>query len=133
MDSTQEIHYLDSSDSSETENSNDEAQELTVTTPLVARVFADILSTRTPKEIPSFDDEQSKSKKSKHDNDNFFLFTSDGKTAYGRKIRNTKDGLHVTLFIKGEDTILGEIAEPNELFGIYECRDISAVKVSGQY
>ena len=130
MDSTQEIHYLDSSDSSETENSNDEAQELTVTTPLVAKVFEDILTT---KEIPSFDDEQSKSKKSKHDNDNFVLFTSDGKTAYGRKIRNTKDGLHVTLFIKGEDTILGEIAEPNELFGIYECRDISAVKVSGQY
>ena len=129
MDSTQEIHYLDSSES-ETENSNDEAQELTVTTPLVAKVFEDILIT---KEIPSFDDEQSKSKKSKHDNDNFVLFTSDGKTAYGRKIRNTKDGLHVTLFIKGEDTILGEIAEPNELFGIYECRDISAVKVSGQY
>ena len=93
-------------------------------------MFEDIL---TPKEIASFDDEQSKSKKSKHDNDNFVLFTSDGKTAYGRKIRNTKDGLHVTLFIKGEDTILGEIAEPNELFGIYECRDISAVKVSGQY
>ena len=129
MDSTQEIHYLDSSES-ETENSNDEAQELTVTTPLVAKVFEDILIT---KEIPSFDDEQSKSKKSKHDNDNFVLFTSDGKTAYGRKIRNTKDGLHVTVFIKGEDTILGEIAEPNELFGIYECRDISAVKVSGQY
>ena len=129
MDSTQEIHYLDSSES-ETENSNDEAQELTVTTPLVAKVFEDILIT---KEIPSFDDEQSKSKKSKHDNDNFVLFTSDGKTAYGRKIRNTKAGLHVTLFIKGEDTILGEIAEPNELFGIYECRDISAVKVSGQY
>ena len=129
MDSSQEIHYLDSSES-ETENSNDEAQELTVTTPLVAKVFKDIL---TPKEIPSFDDEQSKSKKSKHDNDNFVLFTSDGKTAYGRKIRNTKDGLHVTVFIKGEDTILGEIAEPNELFGIYECRDISAVKVSGQY
>ena len=128
MDSTQEIHYLDSSES-ETENSNDEAQELTVTTPLVAKVFEDIL----PKEIASFDDEQSKSKKSKHDYDNFVLFTSDGKTAYGRKIRNTKDGLHVTLFIKGEDTILGEIAEPNELFGIYECRDISAVKVSGQY
>ena len=129
MDSTQEIHYLDSSES-ETENSNDEAQELTVTTPLVAKVFEDILIT---KEIPSFDDEQSKSKKSKHDDDNFVLFASDGKTAYGRKIRNTKDGLHVTLFIKGEDTILGEIAEPNELFGIYECRDISAVKVSGQY
>ena len=129
MDSTQEIHYLDSSES-ETENSNDEAQELTVTTPLVAKVFEDIL---TPKEIASFDDEQSKSKKSKHDNDNFVLFTSDGKTAYGRKIRNTKDGLHATLFIKGEDTILGEIAEPNELFGIYECRDINAVKVSGQY
>ena len=128
MDSTQEIHYLDSSES-ETENSNDEAQELTVTTPLVAKVFEDIL----PKEIASFDDEQSKSKKSKHDYDNFVLFTSDGKTAYGRKIRNTKDGLHVTVFIKGEDTILGEIAEPNELFGIYECRDISAVKVSGQY
>ena len=129
MDSTQEIHYLDSSES-ETENSNDEAQELTVTTPLVAKVFEDILIT---KEIPSFDDEQSKSKKSKHDNDNFVLFTSDGKTAYGRKIRNTKAGLHVTLFIKGEDTILGEIAEPNELFGIYECRDISAVKVSGNF
>ena len=129
MDSSQEIHYLDSSES-ETENSNDEVQELTVTTPLVAKVFEDILIT---KEIPSFDDEQSKSKKSKHDNDNFVLFTSDGKTAYGRKIRNTKDGIHVTLFIKGEDTILGEIAEPNELFGIYECRDISAVKVSGQY
>ena len=128
MDSTQEIHYLDSSES-ETENSNDEAQELTVTTPLVAKVFEDIL----PKEIACFDDEQSKSKKSKNDNDNFVLFTSDGKTAYGRNIRNTKDGLHVTLFIKGENTILGEIAEPNELFGIYECRDISAVKVSGQY
>ena len=130
MDSTQEIHYLDSSDSSETENSNDEAQELTVTTPLVAKVFEDILTT---KEIPSFDDEQSKSKKFKHDDDNFVLFASDGKMAYGRKIRNTKAGLHVTLFIIGEDTILGEIAEPNELFGIYECRDISAVKVSGQY
>ena len=128
MDSTQEIHYLDSSDSSETENSNDEAQELTVTTPLVGKIFKDILQQRS-----SFDDEQSKSKKSKHDYDNFVLFTSDGKTAYGRKIWNTKDGLHVTLFIKGEDTILGEIAEPNELFGIYECRDISAVKVSGQY
>ena len=112
MDSIQEIHYLDSSES-ETENSNDEAQELTVTTPLVAKVFEDILIT---KEIPSFDDEQSKSKKSKHDNDNFVLFTSDGKTAYGRKIRNTKDGIHVTLFIKGEDTILGEIAEPNNCF-----------------
>ena len=129
MDSNEEICYLDSSES-ETENSNDEAQEPTVTTPLVGKVFQDILT--SSQQTSNYDKEQSKPKKSKH-YDNFVLFeSSDRKTVFGRKIRDTEHGHHVTLFTLGENTILDKIAERNELFGLYECKDLrkSDVKVS---